>query len=130
MEAGVFWDLGRVSDQQLRAGLATLLASGYRTEAHIIAHIAEVEERRIHAKDGSDYWRSETSAPLTSPSDSKRGAVRVGDSLESKGPARPRDARLSQNGTSSQACVTANRAPSSKADDLVGPAKPDKRNSA
>jgi hypothetical protein len=29
------------------------LASGYRTEARIIAHIAEVEERKLHAKDGS-----------------------------------------------------------------------------
>jgi len=53
MESVVFWDLGLVSDQQLRAGLATLLANGYRTEARIIAHIAEVEERKIHAKDGS-----------------------------------------------------------------------------
>jgi hypothetical protein len=53
VETGVFWDLGRISDEQLRAGLATLLASGYRTEARIIAHIAEVEERKIHAQDGS-----------------------------------------------------------------------------
>ena len=53
METGVFWDLGRVSEQQLRTQLATLLANGCRTEARIIAHIAEVEERKIHAKDGS-----------------------------------------------------------------------------
>jgi hypothetical protein len=53
METGVFWDLGRISDEQLRAALATLLASGCRTEARIIAHIAEVEERKLHAKDGS-----------------------------------------------------------------------------
>jgi hypothetical protein len=33
--------------------LASLLANGYRTEARIIAHIAEVEERKLHAKDGS-----------------------------------------------------------------------------
>jgi len=53
METGVFWDLGRVSDTQLRSGLTSLLASGYRTEARIIAHIAEVLERKLHARDGS-----------------------------------------------------------------------------
>ena len=52
MKTGAFWKLGAVSDQQRRSGLATLLASGYRTEARIIAHIAEVEERRLHLKDG------------------------------------------------------------------------------
>jgi hypothetical protein len=52
MKTGAFWELGGVSDQQLRSGLAALLASGYRTEARIIAHIAEVEERRLHSKDG------------------------------------------------------------------------------
>jgi hypothetical protein len=52
MKTGVFWEFGGVSDQQLRSGLAALLASGCRTEARIIAHIAEVEERRLHSKDG------------------------------------------------------------------------------
>jgi hypothetical protein len=53
VETGVFLDLGSVSDAQLRSGLTSLLANGYRTEARIIAHIAEVEERKLHAKDGS-----------------------------------------------------------------------------
>jgi hypothetical protein len=53
METGAFWDLGRVSDTQLRSGLTSLLGNGYRTEARIIAHIAEAEERKLHAKDGS-----------------------------------------------------------------------------
>jgi hypothetical protein len=53
METGDFWDLEHVSDAQLRSGLSSLLANGYRTEARIIAHIAEVEERKLHAKDGS-----------------------------------------------------------------------------
>ena len=53
MKTGVFWELGGISDEQLRSGLAALLASGYRTEARIVAHIAEVEERRLHLKDGS-----------------------------------------------------------------------------
>jgi 5-methylcytosine-specific restriction endonuclease McrA len=52
MKTGVFWELGGVSDEQLRSGLAALLASGGRTEARLIAHIAEVEERRLHSKDG------------------------------------------------------------------------------
>jgi hypothetical protein len=50
METGVFWDLGSVSDVQIRSGLATLLASGYRTEARIIAHVAEVEAERLAAR--------------------------------------------------------------------------------
>src|SRR5882724_5528908 len=53
MKTGAFWELGGLSDEQLRSGLAALLASGYRTEARIVAHIAEVEERRLHSKDGS-----------------------------------------------------------------------------
>ncbi|HEY3666173.1 MAG TPA: hypothetical protein VGL19_09245 [Polyangiaceae bacterium] len=53
MKTGVFWQLGNVSDAQLRSDLRTLLASGYRTEARIIAHIAEVAERKLHLKDGS-----------------------------------------------------------------------------
>src|SRR5450432_1083866 len=52
METGAFWDLRRVSNSQLRSQLGSLLASGYRTEARIIAHIAEVEERKLHLKDG------------------------------------------------------------------------------
>src|SRR5450631_3416751 len=53
METGAFWDLRRVSNSQLRSQLGSLLASGYRTEARIIAHIAEVEERKLHLKEGS-----------------------------------------------------------------------------
>jgi hypothetical protein len=53
MKIGAFWELGGVSDQQLRSGLAALLVSGYRTEARIVAHIAEVEERKLHLKEGS-----------------------------------------------------------------------------
>ena len=54
METPEFWRLGRVSDERLRSGLAELLASGYRTEARIIAHIAEVEERKLHLREGSE----------------------------------------------------------------------------
>ena len=54
METGEFWQLAKLSDARLRSGLSELLASGYRTEARIIAHLAEVEQRKLHLKDGSE----------------------------------------------------------------------------
>ena len=54
MGTGVFWELGSVSDDGLRSQLTCLLASGYRTEARIIAHLAEVDERKLYLKDGSE----------------------------------------------------------------------------
>ena len=52
MESGDFWLLGHVSDAQLRSALLDLLTIGARTEARIVAHLAEVEERRLHLRDG------------------------------------------------------------------------------
>ena len=54
METRGFWQLEHVSDERVRVGLKELLASGYRTEARIVAHIAEVEERELHLRDGSE----------------------------------------------------------------------------
>ena len=54
METGVFWELRSMSDDTLRSQLTLLLASGYRTEARIIAHLAEVDERKLYLKDGSE----------------------------------------------------------------------------
>src|SRR4051794_25674486 len=54
MRSGDFWNLVDVSDTRLRSGLAELLAAGYRTEARILAHLAEVELRKIHLKDGCE----------------------------------------------------------------------------
>ena len=54
METPEFWRLARVSDERLRSGLTELLANGYCTEARIIAHIAEVEQRKLHLRDGSE----------------------------------------------------------------------------
>ncbi len=54
METRGFWQLASVSDQELQRELAALLASGSRTEARIIAHLAELEERRLHLKAGSE----------------------------------------------------------------------------
>jgi hypothetical protein len=49
----VFWELGGVTDRDLQTELARLLANGSRTEARIIAHLAAVEERRLHLEAGS-----------------------------------------------------------------------------
>ena len=54
MGNGGFWQLGAISDTQLRKALTDLLSSGSRTEARIIAHLAELEERKLHLRDGSE----------------------------------------------------------------------------
>lgn len=54
MKSQLFWQLGAVSDARLRAGLRDLLDSGSRTEARILAHLAELEERKIHLKEGCE----------------------------------------------------------------------------
>ncbi len=53
MNIGEFWDLDRVADGELQSELRRLLANGSRTEARIIAHLAAVEERRLHLEAGS-----------------------------------------------------------------------------
>ncbi|HEY5372373.1 MAG TPA: hypothetical protein VIK01_01745, partial [Polyangiaceae bacterium] len=53
MKDGDFWQLGDVTDAELQARLSQLLVNGCRTEARIVAHLAEVEERRLHLRGGS-----------------------------------------------------------------------------
>jgi hypothetical protein len=48
MKAAGFWCLDGVSDDELEGRLRELLGSGARVEARIVAHLAEVEARRIH----------------------------------------------------------------------------------
>ena len=48
MSGGEFWELGHIADRELESELARLLGSGSRTEARILAHLAAVEERRLH----------------------------------------------------------------------------------
>src|SRR6478735_8941800 len=54
MEIGQFWSLSAKSDDQIKTALSELLATDYRTEARIIAHLAELEERKLHLKAGSE----------------------------------------------------------------------------
>jgi hypothetical protein len=53
MMSGAFWELADVTDRDLQTELARLLANGARTEARVIAHLAAVEERRLHLEAGS-----------------------------------------------------------------------------
>jgi hypothetical protein len=50
MKARGFWQLGELSDERLVAGLRELLMVEGRNEARIVAHLAEVDDRRIHLK--------------------------------------------------------------------------------
>ena len=56
-----FWVFQGISDDQLEAGLSGLLGAGARVEARIVAHLAEVERRRLHLLAGYsslyDYCR-------------------------------------------------------------------------
>ena len=56
-----FWVFRGISDEQLEAGLSGLLGAGARVEARIVAHLAEVERRRLHLLAGYsslyDYCR-------------------------------------------------------------------------
>jgi hypothetical protein len=61
MKTRGFWHLGDVSDELLLSGLRELLTAEGRSEARIVAHLAEVDERRLHLKQAApslfDYWQ-------------------------------------------------------------------------
>src|SRR5262245_9481959 len=44
------WDLGGLSDQELLHGLGAVIGHGRRALAELLAHLAEVEERRLHLR--------------------------------------------------------------------------------
>lgn len=52
MKDGEFWHLKHVSDAGLRRDLGVLLASDAWTEARIVAHLAEVDRRKLYSRDG------------------------------------------------------------------------------
>jgi hypothetical protein len=47
-ENDVFWKLTALSDEQVLDGLRHTLACGWRLSARLIAHLVDVEERRLH----------------------------------------------------------------------------------
>lgn len=52
METRGFWRLEHVSDAGLRHGLDELITSACRIDARIVAHLAEVNRRKLYLKDG------------------------------------------------------------------------------
>jgi hypothetical protein len=61
MNGREFWALRDVSDEKLEASLSRLLGAGARLEARVVAHLAEVDTRRLHLTVGCsslyDYCR-------------------------------------------------------------------------
>ena len=61
MNGRAFWALGDISNEALETSLNRLLGAGARLEARVIAHLAEVEARRLHLLIGCsslyDYCR-------------------------------------------------------------------------
>jgi hypothetical protein len=57
MQARGFWTLGDVTDNELQGRLKELLRAGSRTEARIVAHLAEVEARRLHLHGAPSLFR-------------------------------------------------------------------------
>jgi 5-methylcytosine-specific restriction endonuclease McrA len=52
MTSANFWELAHLSDQGLRHGLRDLIGGRSRIEARVVAHLAAIEERRLHLVDG------------------------------------------------------------------------------
>ncbi len=52
MKAGAFWDLKKLSDNELLQGLHLIVGGERRAIAQVVAHLAEVEERRLELKVG------------------------------------------------------------------------------
>src|SRR5688572_29040632 len=48
----VFWDLDGRSDRELLEGLRARIGNGRQLMAEVLAHLAEVEERRLHLQAG------------------------------------------------------------------------------
>jgi hypothetical protein len=49
-----FWKLGHLADAELENGLRELVVRGRQTDARVVAHLAEVETRRLHLKSGAE----------------------------------------------------------------------------
>ena len=53
MQAHLFLNLGVLSDAELVEGLHKIIGSGRRLQAELLAHLCEVEDRRLHLDAGS-----------------------------------------------------------------------------
>jgi hypothetical protein len=53
MGNGSFWQLGDVDDEDLVIGIRKLVQADRRVSARLLAHLAEVEERRLHLRKAS-----------------------------------------------------------------------------
>ena len=47
-----FWNLGGLTNAALLGGLSRLVGSSRQLLAEVVAHLAEVEERRLHLDSG------------------------------------------------------------------------------
>ena len=56
MQTRGFWTLREVSDGELEAGLKSLLRAGARTEARVVAHLAEIDARRLTLSGGQSLF--------------------------------------------------------------------------
>src|SRR5690349_796352 len=56
MQARGFWLLGEVSDDGLVDELKALLAAGCRVEARVVAHLAELDARRLQSRQGCSLY--------------------------------------------------------------------------
>ena len=52
MQGQLFFNLGALSDAELVAGLDRVVGSGRRLLAELLAHLCEVEDRRLHLDAG------------------------------------------------------------------------------
>ena len=52
MQGNLFWQLGTLSDEALIDGLNRVVVSGRRMLAEVLAHLCEVENRRLHLDTG------------------------------------------------------------------------------
>ena len=52
MQGNLFWELGALSDEALLRGLNRVVVSGRRVLAELLAHLCEVENRRLHLDSG------------------------------------------------------------------------------
>ena len=52
MQGKLFWQLGALSDEALLEGLSRVVVSGRRMLAELLAHLCEVESRRLHLDSG------------------------------------------------------------------------------